>query len=184
MKSIRPILAGVLLMAVAALVFATDKSPEDTKAEPQASKATNSSSIEWVSLDKGLQVAEAENKMILVDITASWCGWCKRMDKETFTDTSIISLINRSYVPVKLWGDSENMLEIEGYKISEKDLAASQFAVTGYPTFVFLCPDARGIFKAPGYRGSSDFRQLLTAVSEFDCDSAKASDDAEQQKKK
>ncbi len=171
MKAYRIPLASLLLLLVAAFAFAGtgDKAPT-TNAAPKVDSA-KTSSIAWLRYDEGLKKATAENKYLLVDITASWCGWCKKMDKETFADTTIINMINDRYVPVKLWGDSDNLLDINGYKISEKDLVQTKFGATGYPTFVFMCSDSIGIAKMPGYRAPADFQKLLTAVNGFSCDS-------------
>ena len=174
MKMYRLVLASFLLMLAAAVVFAGEQQPS-TPAPKTDTPAV--ATINWVPFDEGLKRAEAEKKNILVDLTASWCGWCKKMEKEAFADTTIIKTINANYIPVKVWGDSDKLLDIKGYKISEKDLATGSFGVQGYPTFFVLCPDARGIKRFVGYRPADAFMEELSQVIGFNCDSAKAADE-------
>lgn len=40
----------------------------------------------WLdSLDEALQLAEANDQLILVDLYADWCGWCKRLEADVFS---------------------------------------------------------------------------------------------------
>ncbi len=173
MKAYRLLIASSILLLAAAFVIAGDK-PESTP--PPKTEQVAPATINWVSFDEGLKRAEAEKKNMLVDLTASWCGWCKKMEKEAFADTSVIRNINANYIPIKVWGDSEKILDIKGYKISEKDLATTQFGVQGFPTFFVLCPDARGIKRFVGYRQTDAFIAELDQVAGFNCDSAKTAD--------
>lgn len=49
-----------------------------------------------------LDQAQAEGKMVFVDVYASWCTACKLMDESTFTSGEVVSLINEHFIPVKI----------------------------------------------------------------------------------
>jgi thioredoxin-related protein len=69
------------------------------------------------------ELAAKENKFIFVDAYTEWCGWCKVMDKEMFTDSLIAPFINQNFIPVKI--DFEDSLGI---------ILAMKFRVWSYPT--------------------------------------------------
>ncbi|MCR9084859.1 MAG: thioredoxin family protein, partial [Cyclobacteriaceae bacterium] len=42
--------------------------------------------ITWLKFEEAVAANQSDPKMLLVDVYTDWCGWCKKMDKETFTD--------------------------------------------------------------------------------------------------
>ena len=122
--------------------------------------------INWMSLDKGMIALEADSsgKHVFIDVTASWCGWCKKMEKDTFSDPEVIKFMNDNFIAVKLWGDSDNILDIQGYKISERSLAKGEFKVSGYPGFYFLTPDKKKIPVQGGYKKKDALMYMLKQV--------------------
>ncbi|MEW5995099.1 MAG: DUF255 domain-containing protein, partial [Candidatus Zixiibacteriota bacterium] len=150
----RPLAAilPVLLCAVA-IAFADDTNDNPKK---KTTDKTNHDSIDWMRYDEGLKKAKKEDKHVFIDFTAKWCGWCKKMDRETFSKHEVIAMINENFVPVKVDGDSRRELDIDGYKISERDLTRHVFKVRGFPAFWFLKPDGSKVGMIPGYR-KADF---------------------------
>ena len=183
MKDTRYIpLALVLILAFGVLSLTAGEETPPKQTTPEEPKE-----IKWLSFDKGLAALDTDSteKHIFVDITASWCGWCKKMEREAFADPKVISLINQYFIPVKLWGDSKNELEINGYRISEQALAKSEFNVSGFPTFWFVSPDKARIGPLRGYQTTDNLLKALTWVKDFEYDTTrvKAPDKKEQTKK-
>ncbi len=174
MKFVRPLAITVALLAIMSLMLGA--APSDKKTAPaDASKKPDSvgtAEINWLPFDQALVKAKAENKNMFVDLTASWCGWCKKMEKETFNQPEVIDMVNKNFVPARVWGDSDNKLDIQGYKISERDLATTAFQVRGYPTFFFLCPNGKGISQVIGYRPKDALMAELTQAQTKTCDSS------------
>jgi thiol:disulfide interchange protein len=77
-----------------------------------------------------LSKAEKENKMIFVDFYATWCGPCKKLKKQTFTDKEVAAFFNENFINVAI--DAEKG---EGIGLSEK------YLIEAYPTLLFLHPN-------------------------------------------
>lgn len=90
--------------------------------------------------------AKAKNQLILVDMYASWCGWCKKMAQEVFpTET----FQNRAKNLVLLKVDTED--GGEGSKL------ARDMEVTTLPTFLLLTKDMKLAGVIYGYNPAPAF---------------------------
>jgi len=95
--------------------------------------------------------AAMENKYIFVDAYTEWCGWCKVMDKKTFTDPAVIDFMNEHFVPVKI--DFEDSLGI---------VLGMKFRVWAYPTSLIFNPQGQLVGKMAGYNDdNADFIKNL-----------------------
>ena len=56
--------------------------------------------IDWIELDNNTEIKN-NGKKIIIDLYTDWCGWCKVMDRNTFTDKQVIEYINNYFLPVK-----------------------------------------------------------------------------------
>lgn len=74
----------------------------------------NSTKINWISFDE-LELAYAANpKPILVDVYTDWCGWCKKMDKDTYQNTKLVNYVNDKYYAVKFNAESKDSVRFNG----------------------------------------------------------------------
>jgi uncharacterized protein len=71
--------------------------------------------------------ARAEDKPILLSISAVWCHWCHVMDETTYSTDGVIDLVNREYVPVRV--DNDVRPDIN-----------QRYNMGGWPTTAFLTP--------------------------------------------
>ncbi|WP_026235821.1 thioredoxin family protein [Echinicola pacifica] len=145
------------LLALAALVLVT-----------VASQAQNKAEIKWYSFEEAVALNEEEPKMVLVDVYTDWCGWCKKMDKETFTDAAVVEYLNENFYAVKL--DAENTKETFEFKGEEYTQAtmAQSMQVRSYPNFVIINETMENITQLPGYRPADTFlKDLKTTLEQF-----------------
>ncbi|MFQ5498523.1 MAG: thioredoxin family protein [Candidatus Zixiibacteriota bacterium] len=170
-KSMIPIISvtAMILTAVAS-VGAGNKTAKDT-----TETTTGPSRIEWVAYDVGLELAEQQNKHLFVDFTTSWCGWCKKMERDTFSKPDVIKMVSDNFIAVRVDGDSPKELDIDGYKITEKNLTKHEFGVRGYPTFFFLKPDGKALSRISGYRDSKYMMQAFEYVKDYKYDTTGSS---------
>ncbi|HOP05953.1 MAG TPA: thioredoxin family protein [candidate division Zixibacteria bacterium] len=157
----RFLITSALLLLLTVSTAGADEQKNDQKgAEPSATE------INWMKYDEGLAAAKENGKHILANFTTGWCGFCKKMNKTTFVDPAIVAAINKDFVAVKIDGDSRDTLDIDGYKITERDLAKAVYRVGGYPTYWFLESDGTKLGALRGYQSSAQLAQALKIVSE------------------
>lgn len=121
------------------------------------------------SFDEALSNAKEQNKLVVVDVFTDWCGWCKKMDKDTYSNSDIKDLIDDNFVYVKLNAEGSEKQLYNGKSYTSADLSY-YFQVDGFPTHVFLDSDGKVIefkyngFKMtnlPGYYAASSFKKIL-----------------------
>ena len=81
--------------------------------------------------EKLKQQAAVEHKIIMIDMTATWCGWCKVMDRDVFSKKSVGDYYNANFISSKLY---------DTHQLSEEFV--KKYKVDGFPTLLFL--DAKG----------------------------------------
>ncbi len=168
-RTIPAVAAAVLVFSWA---FVTGADETKTKGKKSLGSAqTNHEEIKWLRYDEGLKKAKKEGKHVFIDFTAAWCGWCRKMDRETFSRPEVIEMLNNHFIPVKVDGDSKRELNIDGYKITEKNLARHEFRVTGFPSFWFLKPDGTKLAVIRGYRQADFMMEAFDYVKERKYDS-------------
>ncbi|MBD8489428.1 thioredoxin fold domain-containing protein [Echinicola sp. CAU 1574] len=122
--------------------------------------------IQWLSFDEATAMNQENPKMLIIDVYTDWCGWCKKMDKETFTDEGVIKYINENFYAVKL--DAENSkkkFEFKGKEYTEKSMSRAM-RVSSYPNFVIMDAAMENITQLPGYREPEVFLKDLVATIE------------------
>ena len=120
--------------------------------------------IEWLKFEEAVAATEANPKMLIVDVYTDWCGWCKKMDKETFTDPAVIKYINEKFYAVKMNAeDNKREFDFKGKKYSEAKMAATM-RVQSYPNFVIIDPTLQNITQLPGYRQPTEFLEGLGQI--------------------
>ncbi|WP_026946464.1 thioredoxin family protein [Algoriphagus marincola] len=122
--------------------------------------------ITWLKFEEAVAANQSDPKMLLVDVYTDWCGWCKKMDKETFTDPEVVKYVNENFYAVKLNAeDNERTFDFMGKKFSEAQMAASM-RVRSYPNFVIIEPTLQNIAQLPGYRPADAFLEGINELIE------------------
>ncbi len=167
-------MTGILALFLIGLMSAQDvQSGEKKKETDKKVESDKSTKIAWLPYDVGLEKAKKENKHILVDFYTNWCYYCKKMDREVFVRPEVIKMLNEYFITVKVNGESKKELDIDGYKITERNLAISEYRVRGYPAYWFLKPDSEKLGVLPGYQKPEVFLDVLYFMKEALYDSMK-----------
>lgn len=103
--------------------------------------------------ENALVRAKSEQKLVFVDFNTSWCGWCKRLDQDTFSDVGVIRALNEHYVSISIDAESKTGAPI-----------AQRYKVNGFPTLLFIAPDGTVRHKIGGYVPADRFQQELARI--------------------
>ena len=114
---------------------------------------------------------------LFIDTYTDWCGWCKKMDQETFTNPVISNILNTKFYPVKFDAEGKESITFLGKTFINdgKYGKAHQLAVAllkgqlSYPTVVFFTDQGNDKYAAtpvPGFRQPKEMEMLLTFFSD------------------
>ena len=100
------------------------------------SKTGESTGIQFFSgtFKQALAKAKKEKKLIMVDCYTTWCGPCKYLKTNVFTDKALGDYMNSKFVSVAV-----------DYESAEGEAVARMYPVEGYPTLFFM--DSNGKIK-------------------------------------
>lgn len=114
--------------------------------------------INWISLSELKASYSKDPKPILIDVYTSWCGWCREMDRKTYTNKKLADYINEHYYAVKYDAESKDAVEFNGVKYTfQPEYNMNGLALyllhnePGYPTTVFLSGMDAKPAPIPGY---------------------------------
>lgn len=91
--------------------------------------------------EETLNIAQKENKLILVSIGYSACHWCHVMEHESFEDEKVAELMNQHFINIKV--DREERPDIDMVYMGAVQLMTGQ---GGWPLNCFALPDGRPIY--------------------------------------
>jgi len=123
--------------------------------------------IDWYPWSKeAFEKARREEKPIFLSVGYAACHWCGVMERESFSDPTIGSIMNRHYVSIKL--DREERPDIDRVYLTFLQLTTGG---SGYPMSILLTPDLQPIlggtyFPKESRDGLPSFRTFLTQFAE------------------
>ena len=120
----------------------------------------SASELKWYDFKEAYEIAQRENKIILIDFYTDWCGWCKKMDKNTYTDQKIIEMLNQGFVAVKINPEKDGYIETPQGKIKFNQLSR-EIGVRSFPSTGFFTKDFKLIDVIPGYYDPENMSVLL-----------------------
>lgn len=129
--------------------------------------------VKWMSFEEAVERSKTEKRKIFIDVFTDWCGWCKVMDKNTFSEVQVAKILNENFYPVKF--DAEQRADVvfngttfkfvpsgnKGYHQLAAALLNNQLS---YPTVVFLDEEFRMIQPLAGYQKAEEFHRVISFI--------------------
>lgn len=119
--------------------------------------------LEWKPFEEAIEIGRKEQKPILIDIWAPWCGWCKKMQKEVYPELSVV-LIDDFVLTRLNRDDNESRRMFQGFSLTPLRLA-QKLNVQTVPAVVFLSPEGEYLFHISGFTDQKKMKEFLELVS-------------------
>ena len=111
-------------------------------------------SIAWID-DPAEALAEAARtgKPIVAYVTSAHCGYCRKMERETWSEPAVGSLVTERFVPLRLHAD-KNPAEVQALR------------VRAFPTTVLISSEGRAFAGRSGFMAPPELGELLRPALE------------------
>ena len=156
--------------------------PSDKTSGTESTKKSADKSINWMSFEEVMVANKKTPKKIMVDVYTEWCGPCKMMMANTFTNPVIIDYINKNYYAVKFNAESGGEVTFQGKKYSNPgydpsrggrnathELTQAIAPVNGriaYPTIVYMDEQLNILSPVQGYYQPEQIEPILKYFGE------------------
>lgn len=127
--------------------------------------ATQAQEVKWMTMKDAIAAQKKNKKPIFIDAYTVWCGPCKMLDKNTFSDAKVAKILNEKYNPVKFNAEGNEEIQFGGklyknptYQEARKNSRngfhefATFIQVQAYPNMIVLDKDGKKIKDILGYQ--------------------------------
>lgn len=132
MKINKSILTGMLLLTLVVVLVAANNTPPNSDQGIQFFKGT------W---SEAVKKAKAENKPIFLDVYATWCGPCKQLKRNTFSDKEVGEYFNSKFINVSLDGEQ-----------AEGRVLMTRYNLRAYPSLLIIDQNEVATVIEAGYK--------------------------------
>ncbi len=132
--------------------------------------------IKWYSFEDAYKLNKKKPKKVFIDVFTDWCGWCKKMDAETFTNPVIAKYMNAHFYCVKFDAERKDTIVLDGKtfvnpnptgKRTTHQLANELLrGKMSYPSYVFLSEQGQLLSVVGGYQQAKDFEGVISFFGE------------------
>ncbi|MGY6560848.1 MAG: thioredoxin family protein [Luteibaculaceae bacterium] len=144
---------------------------------------SNAQTINWVSVNELEKLQKQEPRKVLIDVYTNWCGPCKMMEANTFSNPKVVDYVNKKYYAVKFNAEGNDKIEFRGYSFSNPDFDPAKIKsrngtheftkaiapVNGriaYPTIVYLDEELNLLAPVQGYQTPEQIEPIIKFFGE------------------
>jgi thioredoxin-related protein len=129
------------------------------------------SAVNWITFDEAYIKCKKNPRPIMIDVYTTWCGPCKMMSNQTFSNPQIAKYINDNFYAVKFDAETKDSVKFDKYVFVSSDnsnpKAPHQFAASildnqlAYPSIVFLNNQIQRLDILKGFMPPKNFEPIL-----------------------
>jgi len=128
--------------------------------------------INWMTIEEAASKLQNEKRPVLIDLYTTWCGWCKQMDRKTYSNKQVAQYLQAKFYPVRVDAETRATIKWNGrtYQFSP-NYRSNEFALylTGgrleFPTTIIIPPGGEPQ-AIPGYMEPKELELLVKYFGE------------------
>lgn len=122
---------------------------------------TPTDSTHWENYSQALAEAKRDHKMVFVDIVADWCLPCCEMDKTTYRDKGVATLLNTRFHPVRIKQNSQDTILCDTLRLPVERCFFDVWNLQAVPSYVLIAPNGLSILTYSKGLDADEMRMLL-----------------------
>ena len=138
----------------------------------RVTKAPVAEAVTWMSIEEAAGKLAKEQRPVLIDLYTTWCGWCKQMDKKTYSNKQVAQYLQEKFYAVKVDAETRATIQWAGrtYRFNP-DYRANEFALylahgqLEFPTTIVIPPGGEPQ-AIPGYMEPKELELLVKYFGE------------------
>jgi thioredoxin-related protein len=161
----RVLILLLVVLSVSPAILAGEKNKKKKKAKETG--------IKWMTWDQAQVQMKKQPKKVWVDVYTDWCGWCKVMDKKTFSDPQVIKFMNDNFYAIKFNSEKDDSIKLlDKLYVIKPENRVNDLAVEllrgqlSYPTNVFLEENFQNPIPIPGYQAVPQIEMVMRYLGE------------------
>ncbi|MEM7315470.1 MAG: thioredoxin family protein [Planctomycetota bacterium] len=114
--------------------------------------STDAANVSWrTSVERAANESASSGKPMLIKFSTEWCGYCKKMSRETFSNRKVATHIASCFVPVAVDGDQNRAL-------------VQRLGIRSYPTTIVVSPKMEILTQIKGFRSARELSEELKGL--------------------
>jgi thioredoxin 1 len=143
------LILGIMIVSLSLIFAVSTFQPHKSSQNLQNQSQNGQINLQWnTDLNSGLKMAVKSNKLVFIDFYADWCGYCKKLDTETFSDNAVKQKFAQSYVLVRV-------------NVDQNPDLASKYNIYGLPTMVILDSSGNELKRQEGFVTAQQLLNML-----------------------
>jgi thioredoxin-related protein len=166
---------GLFAAALALVLFSGRKPgnvPGAAGSAAMRDATTSAPLIDWMSVEQATGKLQQEKRPVLIDLYTTWCGWCRQMDKKTYSNKRVAQYLQDKFYTVKVDAETHTTIQWNGkaypfnpqYRSNEFALYLTHGRLE-FPTTIII-PPGEEPQAIPGYLEPKDLELLVKFFGE------------------